>query len=194
MLHAAEKLTPAHLKWKKRRIYTPDFIEAVKGHLDLSTPLDVAVFACLTTCFYAAAPLGEFTVPCLDAFNPALHVTPKNLNKDQDRQGNELIILHLPHTKVRIEGEDVHWAKQNGATDPVAALDNHRLINNPSAHDHLFAYCHLQQGKPTLRPLTKTKFVERMATAANAAGLEPFAGPWNKDWCNSGIPPLGSEF
>jgi len=94
-------------KWKKRRPYTSDFIAAVKGHLNLSALLDAAVFACLTT-FCAAARLGEFTVPlaCLDAFNPALHVTPKNLSKDQDRGRGS-------------------W---NG--DPDAASDNHRLINN----------------------------------------------------------------
>lgn len=109
MLHAAKKLAPPHSKRKKCRPYTPDFIMAVKAHLTLSTPLNAVVFACLTTCFYAAAWLGEFTVPCLDAFNPTLHVTSKNLSKDQDRQGNELTILHLPCTKVSVEGEDVHW-------------------------------------------------------------------------------------
>ena len=62
MLRAVNKLTPNSSKRKKRCPYTPDFISAVRQHLDLSKPLDAAVFACLTACFYASARLGEFTV------------------------------------------------------------------------------------------------------------------------------------
>ena len=62
MLHAADKLTPSLSKRKKRQPYTPNFIAALRRHMDLADPLDVAVFACLTTCFYASARLGEFTV------------------------------------------------------------------------------------------------------------------------------------
>jgi len=54
MLRAADKLTPDTSK-KLRRPYTPDFMEALHHHLDLSNPLDAAVYACLTTCFYASA-------------------------------------------------------------------------------------------------------------------------------------------
>jgi len=70
MLNAAEKLAPSTSKRKKRRPYTPDFILSVKRNLDMSCALDAAVYACLTTCFYAAARLGEFTVPRLNAFDP----------------------------------------------------------------------------------------------------------------------------
>ena len=55
MLRAAAKLTPDTSKRNKRRPYTPAFMSAVRSQLDLDNPLDAAVFACLTTCFYASA-------------------------------------------------------------------------------------------------------------------------------------------
>ena len=61
ILRAADKLTPASSKWKKRQPYTPEFIMTIKAHLDMEKPLDAAVYACLTTCFYASVRLGEFT-------------------------------------------------------------------------------------------------------------------------------------
>jgi hypothetical protein len=75
MLRAADKLTPGSSKRKKRQPYTPDFISTVRQQMDLNDPLDAAVFACLTTCFYASARLGEFTVRTLQSFNPNMHVT-----------------------------------------------------------------------------------------------------------------------
>jgi hypothetical protein len=127
LLKAAEKLAPTGSKRKKCRPYTPDFITAVKHKLNLDLPLDAAVFACLVTCFYAAARLGEFTVRRLDAFDPALHITPANLTNTSNREGNEVTVLHVPRTKTNVQGEDVYWAKQDGETDPVAALQHHRF-------------------------------------------------------------------
>ena len=51
ILQAADKLTPASSKRKKRQPYTPEFITTIKAHLDMEKPLDTAVYACLTTCF-----------------------------------------------------------------------------------------------------------------------------------------------
>ena len=172
MLKAAEKLTPASSRRKKRQPYTPEFMTAVKHQLNLEAPLDAAVFACLTTCFYAAARLGEFTVRHLDAFDPVLHVTPASLSTSRNREGDELTVLHLPRTKVSVQGEDVYWAMQDGDTDPVAALKHHQQLNSPPENGHLFAYHHIKG----YRPLTKTKFLERVGTAARAAGLEPLQG------------------
>jgi len=172
MLKATEKLTPGSSKRKKRHPFTPDFIIAIKHNLALDTPLDAAVFACLTTCFYAAARLGEFTVRRLDAFDPALHVTPANLSNTCNREGDEVTVLHLPRTKVNAQGEDVYWARQQGETDPVMALEHHRQINSPLDNGHLFAYRH----NKGYRPLTKTKFLERVSMATRAAGLDPLQG------------------
>jgi hypothetical protein len=173
MLRAADKLTPNSSKRKKRLPYTPAFITAVQQHLDLENPLDAAVFACLTTCFYASARLGEFTVRTIGSFSPDAHVTIQNLSYDQDRNNLKVTVLHLPRTKAAgCQGEDVYWASQDGSTDPTAALENHLRINQPSEGMHLFTY----RAKQARRPLTKTKFIERVANAARAAGLEPLQG------------------
>jgi len=177
MLRAAEKLTPSTSKKKPRRPYTPDFIEALYHHLDLNNPLDAAVYACLTTCFYASACLGEFTVRKLEGFDSSKSVSRKHLSHNQDRNQLKVTVAHLPKTKASpLSGEDVFWAKQNGATDPDAALENHLRINNPSQECHLFAYIHKRGSKLELRPLTKTKFLERVVKAARAANLEPLQG------------------
>ena len=173
MLRAADKLTPNASKRKRRRPYTPEFITALKGQMNLEDPLDATVFACLVTCFYASARLGEFTVRTLNSFNPNMHVTPGNLSYDQDRNGFKVTVLHLPRTKMAgTEGEDVYWASQEGDTDPTAALENHLRVNHPSEAAHLFEY----RAKKARKPLTKTKFLERVNKAARAAGLEPLQG------------------
>ena len=173
MLRAANKLTPAGSRKKKCCPYTPGFILAVRAHLDLEKPIDAAVFACLTTCFYASARLGEFTARTLSAFNPNTHVTLQHLSYNQDRNGLKVTVLHIPKMKAAgNEGEDVYWASQEGGTDPTAALAQHLQVNQPSETSHLFAYRALH----TCRPLTKVKFLERVGEAATAAGLEPLQG------------------
>ena len=114
ILRVADKLTPPLPTSKKKQqcLYTPDFISALYRHLVLTDPLDAAVYACLTTCFYASACLGEFTVRRLDGFDSSKSITRRNLSHNQDCGGNKVTILHIPRTKMsQIEGEDVFWAK-----------------------------------------------------------------------------------
>ena len=173
MLRAAEKLTPATSRRKKRLPYTPTFISAVRQHLNLELPLDAAVYACLTTCFYASARLGEFTVRMQTSFNRKKHITTQNLTYKQDRNNLKVTTLHLPLTKVATnEGKDVYWVTQDRDTDPTATLQNHLLVNQPPEAGHLFAY----RIKNAHRPLTKNKFLERVNEAARATGLEPLQG------------------
>lgn len=173
ILTAAKKLTPATAKRKKRRPYTIEFITKLKSQMDMTNPFDVAVFACLTTCFYAAARVGEFTTRRLDGFNPELHPTPSDLKTDQDRNGMRVTVLRLPQTKTSHEGEEVSWSSQHGPTDPVSALNLHLQVNNPPANNHIFAYKGKSGGH---RPLTKNAFIKRLALAARAAGEDPLQG------------------
>ena len=132
MLKAVDKLTPNASKRKKRQPYTLEFIATIKAHLDVEKPLDAVVYACLTTCFYALARLGEFTVRTLGSFSPNTHITPQHLSYDQDCNGLKVTVLHLPRTKAAgNEGEDVYWASQEGETDPTKALAQHLRINQP---------------------------------------------------------------
>ncbi|KAH9022746.1 hypothetical protein EDB83DRAFT_2527434 [Lactarius deliciosus] len=173
MLRAAAKLMLDTSKRKLHCPYTPDFIAAIKQDMDMETPLDAAIFACLSTCFYTSARLGEFTVRTQESFCSGKHVTTQNLSYDQDRGGNQVTVLHLPFMKAAgRDGEDVYWATQTGKTDPTAALQNHLHVNQPLEASHLFAY----RAKKTRRPLTKSKFLERVEKATHAAGLEPLQG------------------
>jgi hypothetical protein len=173
MLRAADKLTPGASRKKQHLPYTPTFIAAIRQQLNLQEPLDATVFACLTTCFYASARLSEFTVRTLSSFNPNAHITIRNLSYNQDRNGCKVTVLHLPRTKAAgNEGEDVYWACQEGDTDPTAALQNHLQVNQPSEATHLFAY----RAKHACRPLTKMKFLRRVAEAARTADLKPLQG------------------
>ena len=81
--------------------------------------------------------------------------------------------MHLPRTKTAgSDGEDVYWASQDGDTDPTAALSQHLQANQPSEASHLFMY----KATNTHRPLTRSKFLERMEAATHAAGLKPLQG------------------
>ncbi|KIK04370.1 hypothetical protein K443DRAFT_93217, partial [Laccaria amethystina LaAM-08-1] len=144
LLKAAEKLTPPSSRQKKRRPYTIDFMLAIR----------------------------EFTVQRLNAFNPNSHVSRAQVRYDQDREGQQVTVLHIPHTKAAPQGEDVCWARQEGPMDPDSALAHHLEVNDPPLNDHLFAYRH----KNGHRRLTKSKFLAELAKVVRAAGLDPLQG------------------
>ena len=172
LLKAAENLTPLSSKRKKRRPYTVKFICTLHSHLDLNSPLDAAVYSCLTAAFYCTARVGEFTVPSLSSFNPDIHIKPRDTHTERDRNNLEMRVFHLPQTKTARNGEDVSFAKQDGPSDPEAAFLHHLQTNNPPLSGALFAYRH----KNSHRPLTKQKFLTRLAQAAKAAGMDPLQG------------------
>jgi len=152
--------------------YTPDFILAIWGQLQLDKPWDAAVYSCLTTAFYAAVHLGEFTLPNLKAFNKETHIKPSDIRIEHDRNGLHSTVFHIPRTKTSIHGEDVSWSKQAGDTDPEAALAHHLALNKPPADGHLFSY--LKDSR--FCPLTKSTFIRTVAEAARKVGLNPQQG------------------
>lgn len=172
LLRAAAKTTPSSSKRKKRVPYTPNFILAIRSQLKLDQPRDAAVYSCLTTTFYSAGRLGEFTLPNLSAFNREAHVKPSDVRVEFDRNGLKSTVFRIPRTKSSPQGEDVSWSRQTGDTDPEAALTHHMAVNKPPADGHLFSY--LKDSR--FRPLTKTEFLRTVAAAARSAGLDPRQG------------------
>ncbi|KAF8799046.1 hypothetical protein BYT27DRAFT_7228279 [Phlegmacium glaucopus] len=163
LLKSADKSSPASSKRKKRQPYTIDFMLSIKDNLDLSQPLHVAVFACLTTTFYTAAR----------DFHSGKHVTLSSVQIKSDRNNLISTMFALPVTKAEpILGEEVSWSRQHGGTDPKAALGHHLTTNAPPQNFHLFAY----RAGDTHKLLTKSKFIKTLATAAKAAGLDPRQG------------------
>ncbi|KAF8953668.1 hypothetical protein BDZ97DRAFT_1767232 [Flammula alnicola] len=164
-LAAAERVAPVESKRPKRPPLLVATISAIRDNLDITQPLDAAVFACLTTTFWAAARLGEFTVPSLKGFDPTIHVKLSNVSVSTGEL--PVTTLHIPWTKVaKFEGEDVHWAPQ-GVCDPDAAFKNHLAVNAPAPDVHLFSYRHTD-GR--VRPMTRTNFLRRLNSAM--AGVE----------------------
>ncbi|CAA7266802.1 unnamed protein product [Cyclocybe aegerita] len=173
LLKAAEKATPPTSKRKKHQPYTKDFMVAIRGQLDLSTPLHAAVYACLTTTFWSAARVGEFTVKNLTSFDANKHVKPSNVTTTTDQNGFETTEFFIPSTKSEpTNGETVSWSRQNGDTDLETAFHNHIDVNSLPNGGHLFAY----KVGSGYKPLTKHKFIQILTTAARAAGLEPLQG------------------
>jgi hypothetical protein len=174
-LTAADRLTPPSSRRPKRLPVTPAIIIALRAQLDLSRPLDAAVFACLTTTFWSVARLGEFTVPTIKSFNPARHVKRSDIlvQESSGRLGLPVTTFNLPWTKCSPSGESVYWSRQDGLADPAAAFDNHLAINNPRQDDALFSW---RDASGTSRPLSRPEFLKRLQAAAVAAGISPIQG------------------
>ena len=171
-LDGATILAPPSSKRPKRAPLLVDIISAIATKMDFAKPLDAAVYSCLTTVFFSAARLGEFTLPSLKAFVPSLHVKRSDVILRQDRHGLKVTVFRLPHTKCSANGEDVFWATQEGILDPEAALNNHFAVNNPPPDQPLFSWRHPQG----LRPLTRTEFLKRINLAAADLGIESLKG------------------
>jgi len=174
ILDGATALAPPSSKRQQRLPFSPDLICAIRHNFNLANPLDAAVFACLTTTFYAIARLGEFTVPSTKhPFDPQKHISRSGISDATDRNNLQVKKFCLPRTKSSASGEDAFWAAQTGPSDPKAALENHLLINPAGPNDHLFAWMHPSAG---LRPLSKYQFLKRMSAAATASNIPNFKG------------------
>ena len=119
---------------------TINIISSLSSKFDHTKPPDAAVFACLTTTFFSAARLGEFTLPSLKSFVSAHHIKPSDILQRQDRHGLKVTVFKTPCTKTSIHGEEVFWAAQQGPSDPQAALANHLTINSPLPDLLLFSW------------------------------------------------------
>lgn len=171
-LTGASNLAPPTSKRAKRLPITVQLLVQLLEHLDPNVPLDAAIRSCITTVFYTAARLGEFTVPSLTAFDSKLHITPADVSEKEDRHKHKVTAYQLPKTKSSAVGEEVSCASQEGPSDPNENLQNHLRINNPPNNGHLFAYKH-GNGH---RPLTKSALMQRLNTIAKTLGLDDLKG------------------
>ncbi|KAG2746292.1 hypothetical protein P692DRAFT_20739532 [Suillus brevipes Sb2] len=172
-LDGATTLAPDSSKQPKRIPFTVNILSSIHTAINPEDHRDAAIFACLTTTFYAVARLGEFTVPAINAFNPSKHITCANVSKAFDRNGLPVTKFHIPSTKTSpINGEDAFWAAQEGPSDPLAALENHFRINPAGEDVHLFAWKHSKG----MRPLSKKELMKRLASIARDANLPDLKG------------------
>ncbi|KAG6331445.1 hypothetical protein ID866_7645 [Astraeus odoratus] len=148
----------------------------MKQCLQLDEPLDAAIFACLTTCFWCITWLGEFTVANLKVFHPMKHVTHSAMSCMHNCHGLEVIKFNLPWTKMTPstgQGESVQCAQQEGPADPVSTLHNHLHINPGPADSHLFSW---KAKDRALWPLTHNQFIKCISALAIQLNLPNIKG------------------
>ena len=162
---------PPSTKQDLRQPVTVEIITTICSRIT-DTPWDRAFYTCLTTLFYTAARVGEFTIRRHDSFDPAQNITPANVRVEVDRNNLKTTVFSLPRTKTSLTGEEVQWAVQAGPTDPQAALDAHMTTNNPPVDGPLFAYKDGNKHKP----LTKSTFIKILKETAGAAGYRAVQG------------------
>lgn len=174
LLKAAEKLAPDSSRREIREPVTVMEINLIKAQMNLNDPAEAAIFACLTIGFYGLARLGELvTETQTETFNPGKHASIDNHSKSTDRNNHIVHSLHIPSTKTSIvAGQGLQWAKQNNASDPCEALENHIRINKPAPNEHLFSY-----GTRSKRvPLSRTKFINFISKIMKNLDLGTFNG------------------
>ncbi|KAF5319090.1 hypothetical protein D9611_014088 [Ephemerocybe angulata] len=175
-LSAVERLAPPTSKKPKRPPATPEWLESIASGMDLASPFDAAVFACLCSVFWSVSRLGEFAVKGAVASFPKSKAPRRADLKERvrSRQGDLFVSqIQIPATKATIEGEVAVYSDQPGASDPVAAMRRHLSLNDPGPQDHLFAY-RTPAGK--LVPLTRHKVLARVRELARLASVPPLTG------------------
>lgn len=171
---AGKRAAPKESKKKEKEPWTVEYLSEICKELNAKDTKDAAILACLTTAFWGTARLGEVTVPNLDGFNPRIHVKVSDIRAgERDRNGFEQTSFFLPWTKAAKEkGETIFWAKQEGITDPHAALENHLRVNEPSKDSHVFSFKY----KDSTRPMTRSILLARINKIATVKELPKLPG------------------
>ncbi|KAL7282059.1 hypothetical protein ACG7TL_003527 [Trametes sanguinea] len=173
-LAGAAQLAPPASKKPSRAPLALQEIASMAPSFTLADPLDAAVWACLCVGFFSLARLGELTVTTQKSFQTDLHPSRASVRSEAHRDGSEVRVIRLPRTKSAIAGEDISFARQVGAIDPWAALDNHFAVNQLAPSVHLFAY--RKPSNNAIVPLTRRAFLARVKVAALGIGLPNVSG------------------
>lgn len=89
------------------------------------------------------------------------------IREEVDRNGNQVIVFALPWTKVKPDGKDMCCSRQEGPTNPIAAMITHLRINDLPPHATLFSWHHIDG----IQVLTHSTFTQCLSEAASQAGL-----------------------
>jgi len=174
-IEGASRLAPPSSKCPQCTPFTPEIISILRSQLDLDNPLDAAMFACITTCFWCIARLGEFTVPSINTFDPTKHITKVGLSLVKDRNGLTVYKFDLPWTKTSrtsSHGESVQCAEQSGPVDPIFTLENHFRINTVAPNEHLFTRTHSSSRHCPLSKRELTNRINKLAESINSPNLK----------------------
>jgi len=166
-LDGATALALSSSKRPKRLPFTLDLLIQIRSQLDLASPLDVTIFACITMTFWSMAQLGEFTVLVLKCYSPLKYILCSHMQEETDCNGLWVFWFTLPCTKVSKSREDVCWGKQDSLADPLEAIQAHFHINNPPTGTALFSWHH----SAGIHPLTCSAFMKRIDEVITSLSL-----------------------
>ena len=155
VLNGVHNLTPRTSKRPPRPPVNAKMISQLVQHLNLNSPLDVAVAACATTAFWGQCRLGELL--------PSSHSAPLSLpfptrsSFRRSTRNPQSCIIHLPHTKTHRHGQEVVLVDQCIPINPIALLTRHLRVNDIPHDTPLFSYGTTHG----FTPLTKSTFLRR---------------------------------
>ena len=139
---------------------TTAMLRLLKDTLDLNAPFDACVWAIASCAFWAMMRLGEATVKSQAAFNPTTCLTRQDALQEADLDGRLFVRLIIPSAKTARPGESQSvLLVPRGTLCPIEALRNLNRVLPARASDPLFSW---QDDKHVIRPMTKTRFTERV--------------------------------
>lgn len=143
---------------------------ALAEHLKPNVPFDACVLACATTAFWGLARLGEL-LPCSYKYN---HNNPPFPRSDSVTKGSlDSLQVRLPWTKVKKwSGETIFLTKQENASDPVLAIQNHLSVNEIPQSSILFTF----KDAFGTSVLLKKQFIDRSNQIWKSCGLTQTSG------------------
>jgi hypothetical protein len=174
VLRGVSNLAPEGSRKPERPGVSLNMMAELHEHLDLSKPLDAAVFAAATTAFWGQCRLGELLGTSRRRHNPKIHPSRGSLVSKPTKGVSAT--LKLPFTKTAgICGQDIVIPHQMGSADPIRAMINHFKVNcGTKAQDHLFAFRLPESG--LFRCLTREVFLRTCNDVWGALGHPRITG------------------
>ena len=150
---------------RERRPFTHEILKELGKHWPRLSFDDIMVWAVCMIAFFGFFRAGELTVPSVCTFDPAVHLSVKDVSFDA-RLNPTRCCIHLKSSKTDQcrKGVDVFVGATGNELCPVRALVAY-LLRRGGGEGFLFRY---ENGVP----LTKDKFVSRTRTALEGAGLD----------------------
>ena len=155
VLNGVHNLAPGSSRRPPRPPVNAKMISQLIQHLNLDSPLDVAVAACAATAFWGQCRLGELLPISAAAMSPSL--LPIRSGFKRSIRNPESCILHLPRTKTHCHGQNIVLVDQCASVDPISLLKRHLRVNNVPNAAHIFSYS-TGAGHTSL---TKSTFLQR---------------------------------
>ena len=148
-------------------------LQTLHNHLNLTDAFNIAVFAAACIAFWSCFHLGELLID--SAFDPALHISQSTKFKQGIASNNYCYIsFHIPHTKTKPSGDDIHLTDSSCSCSPVTAFLHH-LHSNTNILDEtpLFSF---ETAAWSWSPLLCSWFMDHCNAIWSSAGLGSVKG------------------